>query len=109
MPINIVPKCRVSLYFTRANSKWNKVEHGHFSFISSNWRGEPPCNYETIVRLIAATTTAKGLRVSCQLDRRSYPVGRETMDDEMANVNVGPDGFRGDWSYTNQPSHEYCS
>lgn len=63
-------------HFPPGTSKWNKVEHRLFSFISSNWRGEPLRDYETIVKLIAATTTAKGLRVTCRLDRRRYPKGR---------------------------------
>lgn len=60
-------------HFPPGTSKWNKVEHRLFSFISSNWRGEPLRDYETIVKLIANTTTAKGLKVSCRLDRRKYP------------------------------------
>ena len=64
-------------HFPPGTSKWNKVEHRLFSFISSNWRGEPLRDYETIVGLIASTTTAKGLTVSCRLDRRKYPTGRE--------------------------------
>ena len=69
-------------HFPPGTSKWNKVEHRLFSFISSNWRGEPLRDYETIVRLIASTTTAKGLAVSCRLDRRKYPSGKSD-DDEM--------------------------
>jgi hypothetical protein len=59
-----------------------------FSFISSNWRGEPLRDYETVVQLIAATTTAKGLTVTCRLDHRKYPVGRRITDDEFAHVNL---------------------
>jgi hypothetical protein len=61
-------------HFPPGTSKWNKVEHRLFSFISSNWRGEPLRDYETVVWLIAATTTAKGLKVTCRLDRRKYPL-----------------------------------
>jgi Rhodopirellula transposase DDE domain len=64
-------------HFPPGTSKWNKVEHRLFSFISSNWRGEPLRDYETIVNLIAQTTTAKGLSVICRLDRRKYPTGRK--------------------------------
>ncbi|PYT22101.1 MAG: ISAzo13 family transposase, partial [Acidobacteria bacterium] len=64
-------------HFPPGTSKWNKVEHRLFSFISSNWRGEPLRDYETVVRLIAGTTTAKGLKVTCRLDHRKYPVGRK--------------------------------
>src|SRR4249920_3111273 len=70
-------------HFPPGTSKWNKVEHRLFSFISSNWRGEPLRDYETIVQLIAKTTTAKGLKVTCRLDRRKYPTGREVSDEEM--------------------------
>ena len=64
-------------HFPPGTSKWNKIEHRLFSFISSNWRGEPLRDYETIVNLIAKTTTAKGLRVTCRLDRSKYPTGRK--------------------------------
>ena len=70
-------------HFPPGTSKWNKIEHRLFSFISSNWRGEPLRDYETIVNLIAGTTTAKGLTVTCRLDRRKYPIGREVTDEEM--------------------------
>jgi len=73
-------------HFPPGTSKWNKVEHRLFSFISSTWRGEPLRDYETIVQLIATTTTAKGLRVTCRLDRRRYPVGHKVSDAEIATV-----------------------
>jgi hypothetical protein len=90
-------------HFPPGTSKWNKVEHRLFSFISSNWRGEPLRDYETIVRLIAHTTTAKGLRVTCRLDRHSYPVGRKVSDEEYASVNLKPHSFHGEWNYLIQP------
>ncbi len=90
-------------HFPPGTSKWNKVEHRLFSFISSNWRGEPLRDYETIVRLIAATTTAKGLTVTCRLDRRCYPAGRKISDEEFAAVNLTPDTFHGEWNYTIRP------
>lgn len=90
-------------HFPPGTSKWNKVEHRLFSFISSNWRGEPLRDYETVVRLIAATTTAKGLTVSCRLDRRQYPAGRKISDEEMAVVNITPLRFHGEWNYTIHP------
>ena len=68
-------------HFPPATSKWNKIEHRLFSFISSNWRGEPLRNYETIVNLIAETTTAKGLTVTCRLDHRKYPTGRKVTEE----------------------------
>ena len=93
---------RVS-HFPPGTSKWNKVEHRLFSFISTNWRGEPLRDYETIVRLIARTTTAKGLKVTCRLDRRRYPVGRKVTDAEFAAVRLRPHRFHGEWNYAIQP------
>ena len=90
-------------HFPPGTSKWNKVEHRLFSFISSNWRGEPLRDYETIVHLIARTTTAKGLKVTCRLDRRKYPTGRRVSDEEMQSVNVEPHRFHGDWNYVIRP------
>jgi len=91
-------------HFPPGTSKWNKVEHRLFSFISTNWRGEPLTDYETIVRLIANTTTATGLRVTCRLDRRKYAVGRKISDEEMKRVNVVQDKFHGEWNYTIVPA-----
>lgn len=90
-------------HFPPGTSKWNKVEHRLFSFISSNWRGEPLRDYETAVGLIAGTTTAKGLKVTCRLDHRKYPVGRKVTDDEYAQVNLKAEKFHGDWNYTISP------
>ena len=90
-------------HFPPGTSKWNKVEHRLFSFISSNWRGEPLRDYETVVQLIAATTTAKGLKVKCRLDRRKYQVGRRVTDDEFDTLNVVRNEFHGEWNYTIQP------
>jgi hypothetical protein len=92
-------------HFPPGTSKWNKVEHRLFSFISSNWRGEPLRDYETVVRLIAGTTTAKGLTVTCRLDHRKYPVGRRITDEEFAHVNLKPYTFHGEWNYTIHPRH----
>jgi len=91
-------------HFPPGTSKWNKIEHRLFSFISSNWRGQPLLDYETIVNLIARTTTAKGLQVSCRLDRRKYPTGRIVTDDEFEKVNLVRNSFHGDWNYTISPS-----
>ncbi|MGB7630002.1 MAG: ISAzo13 family transposase [Candidatus Deferrimicrobium sp.] len=90
-------------HFPPGTSKWNKIEHRLFSFISSNWRGEPLRDYETIVQLIARTTTAKGLKVTCRLDRRQYPTGRKVTDEEMQRVNLERSSFHGDWNYTIRP------
>ena len=90
-------------HFPPGTSKWNKIEHRLFSFISSNWRGEPLRDYETIVQLIARTTTAQGLKVTCRLDRRIYPTGRKVTDEEMKRVNLERSKFHGDWNYTIRP------
>lgn len=91
-------------HFPPGTSKWNKIEHRLFSFISSNWRGEPLRDYETIVNLIAATTTAKGLKVTCRLDRRKYPTGREVSDAQMQCVNLERNKFHGEWNYLIKPN-----
>lgn len=96
-------------HFPPGTSKWNKVEHRLFSFISSNWRGEPLRDYETIVNLISRTTTAKGLQVTCRLDRRKYPTGRKVTDDEIKRVNLKRNTFHGEWNYTIYPSTLYSS
>jgi hypothetical protein len=93
-------------HFPPGTSKWNKVEHRLFSFISSNWRGEPLRNYQTVVRLIASTTTAKGLTVTCRLDRRSYLPGRKVTKEEMATINIKPSRFHGEWNYVIRPRSE---
>ena len=90
-------------HFPPGTSKWNKVEHRLFSFISSNWRGEPLADYATVVNLIAKTTTTTGLKVSCRLDRRRYPTGRKVSDEEWAKINLHRDDFHGDWNYTIRP------
>ena len=90
-------------HFPPGTSKWNKIEHRLFSFISSNWRGEPLRDYETIVNLIAKTTTAKGLKVKCRLDRRKYPIGRKVTDQEMQAINLKRNEFHGEWNYVIKP------
>jgi hypothetical protein len=91
-------------HFPPGTSKWNKVEHRLFSFISSNWRGEPLADYQTIVSLIARTTTATGLTVQCRLDRRRYAVGKKISDEQLARVHLVPCAFHGEWNYTIRPS-----
>jgi hypothetical protein len=101
--------CISVCHFPPGTSKWNKIEHRLFSFITSNWRGEPLRDYETIVNLIAKTTTAKGLKVTCRLDRRKYPTGRKISDEEMERVNVERNKFHGDWNYVIRPKTKACS
>jgi len=90
-------------HFPPGTSKWNKIEHRLFSFISSNWRGEPLRDYETVVKLIAKTTTAKGLTVTCRLDRRKYPTGRKVTTEELSQLNLQRDKFHGEWNYVIRP------
>jgi transposase len=84
-------------------SKWNKIEHRLFAWISQNWRGKPLVSYAVILQLIAATTTETGLTVQCQLDTTSYPAGRKVSDEEMATLSIQPDAFHGEWNYTISP------
>lgn len=84
-------------------SKWNKIEHRLFSFITQNWRGKPLVSHEVIVNLIASTTTEKGLTVRAKLDRASYPAGRKVSDQEIAELYLRRDSFHGEWNYTIHP------
>ena len=84
-------------------SKWNKIEHRLFSFITGNWRGKPLVSHQVIVELIAATTTDAGLKVRCQLDPNSYPSGIKVSDAELQGVNLSRHDFHGDWNYTITP------
>ena len=93
-------------HFPPGTSKWNKVEHRLFSFISSNWRGEPLRDYETIVSLIARKTTAKGLKVRCRLDRRKYAIGTKVSKADIASLNISRSDFHGEWNYTIRPSRK---
>ena len=90
-------------HFPPGTSKWNKIEHRLFSFISSNWRGEPLRDYETVVNLIAKTTTAKGLTVTCRLDRRQYATGRKVTAVDMQQLNLRRGRFHGEWNYVIRP------
>jgi hypothetical protein len=90
-------------HFPPGTSKWNKIEHRLFSYISANWRGRPLTSLVTIVNLIAATRTETGLRVRAEIDKGSYPQGREITDEELAQVRLRPHRFHGDWNYTIRP------
>jgi hypothetical protein len=87
-------------------SKWNKIEHRLFSFITINWRGKPLRSYRTIVQLIAATTTDTGLKVRAELDENKYPKGVKVSDAQMAAVNLARHSFHGDWNYTISPTRK---
>ena len=81
-------------------SKWNKIEHRLFSFITINWRGKPLRSFKTVVQLIAATTTATGLTVRAELDEGKYPKGIKVSDAKLAAINLVRHPFHGDWNYT---------
>lgn len=84
-------------------SKWNKIEHRLFSYISQNWRGKPLVSHEVIVNLIASTTTRTGLTVKCQLDTNKYTKGIKVTDEELRQVNITRDEFHGEWNYAIHP------
>ena len=84
-------------------SKWNKIEHRLFSFITKNWRGKPLISHEVVVNLIASTTTETGLTVRCQLDPNSYQKGMKVSDEEFANIRLQKAEFHGEWNYTILP------
>lgn len=85
-------------------SKWNKVEHRLFSFITQNWRGKPLITHQVIVSLIAATTTKTGLTVRSRIDEQVYAKGRRVSDRQLADVNIEPNAFHGEWNYTIRPT-----
>jgi transposase len=93
----------VVCHFPPGTSKWNKIEHRLFSYISQNWRGRPLRSFQTIVSLIAATTTSAGLKVHAELNTESYPSGLKVSDQELAQINIRRDKFHGDWNYEIQP------
>src|SRR5947209_4497825 len=86
-----------------ATSKWNKIEHRLFSYISINWRGKPLTSFETMIELISHTTTKQGLTVTAVKDSNRYPTGIKVSDEDLATLNIKREPFRGDWNYTIQP------
>jgi hypothetical protein len=90
-------------HFPPGTSKWNKIEHRLFSFISKNWRGQPLTSLKVIVSLIAGTTTRKGLRVHAEIDDRQYPEGIKVPDAEMAQIHLRREDFHGEWNYEITP------
>ncbi len=90
-------------HFPPGTSKWNKVEHRLFSFISINWRGRPLRTYETIINLIGNTTNRGGLVVHARLDRRRYPTGKRVSKKELRELKIARDAFHGDWNYVIRP------
>jgi hypothetical protein len=90
-------------HFPPGTSKWNKIEHRLFSFISQNWRGKPLISHEVIINLIAATTSKTGLAVNSELDPNTYPPGIKVSDKQMAELHLRRDRFHGDWNYSLLP------
>ena len=84
-------------------SKWNRIEHRLFAFITQNWRGKPLVSHQVIVQLIANTTTSTGLTVQCRLDENAYDKGVKVSDAEMAKLNITQADFHGEWKYTFKP------
>jgi len=95
--------CLEICHFPPGTSKWNKIEHRLFSFITKNWRGRPLTSYQVIVNLIANTTTSTGLLVKAALDTNHYETGIEVSDEELARVRIIPATFHGEWNYTIRP------
>ena len=91
------------LHLPPGTSKWNKIEHRLFSLISRNWRGRPLVDYRTIVELIGATTSTRGLTVRCELDQALYPAGVKISDADMDDLNIVRHEFHGEWNYTIRP------
>ncbi|MGR3319351.1 MAG: ISAzo13-like element transposase-related protein, partial [Candidatus Anammoxibacter sp.] len=90
-------------HFPPATSKWNKIEHRLFSFISINWRGKPLISYQVGINLIASTTTKTGLQVKARLDERTYTKGTKVSDNEMKNLRIVKNKFHGEWNYSIKP------
>ena len=90
-------------HFPPGTSKWNKIEHRLFSFITQNWRAKPLTSFQVIVSLIATTKTATGLKVHSELDTGTYPSGIKVSDQEVARIDLKPDKFHGDWNYEIRP------
>lgn len=90
-------------HYPPATSKWNKIEHRLFSFISLNWRAKPLTSLEVVLELISHTTTNQGLTVRALKDSNTYPTGRKVTDDELAALHLLRDTFHGEWNYTIKP------
>lgn len=90
-------------HFPPGTSKWNKIEHAMFSYITKNWHGRPLTSYEVMVKLIGSTKTTTGLQVKAKLDRKKYPTGIQYTDEAIESVNITRDRFHGDWNYQIDP------
>jgi hypothetical protein len=91
------------LHFPPGTSKWNKIEHRLFSFISKNWRGKPLIDMSVIINLINSTKTEKGLVVKCVLDKNTYKTKQIVQDEDYKLINIKPHKFHGEWNYTISP------
>tara|TARA_B110000046_G_scaffold142543_1_gene149381 strand:- start:31 stop:1251 length:1221 start_codon:yes stop_codon:yes gene_type:complete len=91
-------------HFPPGTSKWNKIEHKMFSYISKNWRGRPLISVETIINLISSTTTKKGLEIKAMIDKNKYETGIKVSDKELAKISIVRDKFRGEWNYEIRPN-----
>jgi len=89
-----------------ATSKWNKIEHRLFSYISINWRGKPLTSLETIIELLSHTTTKEGLTVTAVVDRNIYPIGVKVTDDELKRLNILRNEFHPEWNYMIKPEKD---
>ena len=87
------------VHFPPGTSKWNKIEHRLFSYITKNWRGKPLVTYQIVVGLISGTKTKKGLKVACEIDYSEYETGKEISEEEFASINICPNKFHGEWNY----------
>jgi Rhodopirellula transposase DDE domain len=87
-------------------SKWNKIEHRLFAFITMNWRGKPLLSHQVIIQLIGATTTETGLKVCCEIDGNLYPKGVNVTDQEMQAIRITRDEFLGEWNHTVSPNQQ---
>ena len=95
--------CITVCHFPPGTSKWNKIEHRLFSFISINWRAKPLTSLETIIELISHTTSKEGLTVTAVKDSRTYPTGIQVSDEELASLHIVRHAFHGEWNYSFQP------
>jgi transposase len=96
-------------HFPPGTSKWNKIEHRLFSFISMNWKGKPLTSFETILNLISSTTTKTGLKVRAQIDLNKYPRGIKVSDAQLRMIDLSRNEFHGDWNYTHNPQNTLIS
>ena len=90
-------------HYPPGTSKWNKIEHSMFSYISKNWRGRPLVSHEVVVNLIAATKNKKGLSINCMMDTNKYPTGKKVSDKEMQALNLTPNDCLPAWNYCIKP------